>query len=176
MQHFKKLRNALGKEAGEEAFENLIDLVSERSAAAGLALKARQESLLTVHRVKVPYTLNGTLANTNIIENSIRNWREATHNVKLWNEKESMIPRWTAAGLLWAEAVFRKVRGHREFPQLASTLVSCATASSMRSPAPTTNTNQPLDKLLNQILKPYVAATTVLTTSGTSPEQNPNKI
>ena len=145
MQHFKKLRDAQGKEAGEEAFEDLIDFVSERNAAAGLALKARKDSLLTVHRLEIPSTLNGTLTNTNIIENSIRNWREATHNVKLWNEKESMIPRWTAAGMLWSEAGFRRVRGHRDLPQLAAALVSCAAASSLRSStsAPDTNADHP---------------------------------
>jgi len=141
MQHFKRLRDAQGKEAGEEAFEDLLDFISERNAGAGLAFKERKESLLTVHRLEIPSTLNGTLTNTNIIENTIRNWREATNNVKLWSEKETMIPRWTASGMLWAEAGYRKVRGYRDLPALAAALSSSTPASSLRSSACVTNDN-----------------------------------
>ena len=117
----------------------------ERNAAAGLAFKARKDSLLTVHRLEIPSTLNGTLTNTNIIENTIRNWREATNNVKLWNEKETMIPRWAASGMLWAEAGYRKVRGYRDLPALAAALASSTPASSLRSSAcaPNANADQP---------------------------------
>ena len=141
MLHFKRLRDAQGKEAGEEAFADLLDFISERNAAAGLAFKARKDSLLTVHRLEIPSTLNGTLTNTNIIENTIRNWREATNNVKLWNEKETMIPRWAASGMLWAEAGYRKVRGYRDLPALAAALASSTPASSLRSSACVTDTN-----------------------------------
>ena len=88
MLHFKWLRGAPGK----EAFTDLLDFISERNAAANLAFKVRKDSLLTVHRLEIPSTLNGTLTNTNIIQNTIRNWREANNDVKLWNEKETMIP------------------------------------------------------------------------------------
>ena len=141
MLHFKRLRDAQGKEAGEEAFADLLDFISERNAAAGLAFKARKDSLLTVHRLEIPSTLNGTLTNTNIIENTIRNWREATNNVKLWNEKETMIPRWAASGMLWAEAGYRKVRGYRDLPTLAAALASSTPASSLRSSACVADTN-----------------------------------
>jgi len=98
-----------------------------------------------VHRLEIPSTLNGTLTNTNIIENTIRNWREATNNVKLWNEKETMIPRWAASGMLWAEAGYQKVRGYRDLPALAAALASSTPASSLRSSAcvPDANADQP---------------------------------
>jgi len=130
--YFKRLREAQGKEAGEEAFEELVDFVSERNAAAALALNERREALLTVHRLEVPSTLNATLLNTNIIENMIRNWRAATGNVKLWNEKETMVPRWVASGMLWAEAGFRKVRGYRDLGALSAALAT-SSPSSLRS-------------------------------------------
>lgn len=130
--HFKRLRDAQGKKAGEEAFEELLDFVSERNAAAALSLKERIDALLCVHRLEVPSTLNATLLNTNIIENMIRNWRSATGNVKLWQEKETMVPRWTASGMLWAEAGFRKVRGYRDLGALAASL-EASTPSSLRS-------------------------------------------
>ena len=119
---FKVLREAQGSQAGEEAFNALLDFVSERNAAAALILRQRKESLLTFHRLNVPSTLNITFLSTNLIENVLRNWREATGNIKRWNEKDDMISRWMASGLLWAEAGFRKVRGHEDMPSLAEAL------------------------------------------------------
>lgn len=119
---FKKLREAQGRQAGEEAFDELLDFVSERNAAAALALRNRKDALLAFHRLEVPSTLNITFLSTNLIENVLRNWREATGNVKRWNEKEDMVPRWMASGLLWAEAGFRKIRHAEDLPRLAAAL------------------------------------------------------
>jgi transposase-like protein len=120
--HFKRLREAQGRQAGEEAFDELLDFVSERNAAAALALENRKDALLAFHRLDVPSTLNVTFLSTNLIENVLRNWREATGNVKRWNEKEDMSPRWMASGLLWAEAGFRRIRHAEDLPRLASAL------------------------------------------------------
>ena len=119
---FKRLREAQGKVAGEEAWEELIDFVSERNAAAALNLRAREDALLSFHRLDVPATLNTTFLSTNLIENTMRNWREASGNVKRWNEKEDMISRWMASGMLWAEAGYRKVRGHEDLGHLVRAL------------------------------------------------------
>lgn len=121
---FKALREAQGVLAGEEAFDELLDFVSERNAAAAMVLRQRRESLLAFHRLDVPSTLNITFLSTNLIENVLRNWREATGNIKRWNEKEDMVSRWMASGLLWAEAGFRKVRGHEDLPRLAQALLA----------------------------------------------------
>lgn len=125
----KALREAQGREAGEEAFEELLDFVSESNAAAGLALKARRDVLLAFHRLGVPATLNITFLSTNLIENVLRNWREATGNVKRWNETEDMVPRWMAAGLLWAGAGFRRIRHAEDLPRLAAALSLSAPSS-----------------------------------------------
>lgn len=132
---FKGLREAQGKEAGEEAFDDLLDYVSERNAAAGLALKERRDALLAFHRLNAPSTLNITFLSTNLIENTLRNWRAASGNVKRWNEKKDMVSRWMASGLLWAEAGFRKIRHAEDLPRLAhalelSALATAATAAS----------------------------------------------
>jgi transposase-like protein len=127
---FKSLREAQGKAAGEEAFEDLMEFVSERNAAAALALGARRDVLLAFHRLELPSTLNTTFLSTNLIENVLRNWREATGNVKRWNEKQDMVPRWMAAGLLWAEAGFRKIRHAEDLPRLAAALSLSASSSS----------------------------------------------
>ncbi|MEN9285797.1 MAG: hypothetical protein RLZZ179_3290 [Verrucomicrobiota bacterium] len=50
----------------------------------------------------------------------LRNWREATGNVKRWHEKEDIIPLWMASGLLWAEAGFRMIRHAEDLPRLAA--------------------------------------------------------
>ena len=130
--HFKRLREAQGKAAGEEAFEELLDFVSERNAAAALALKEREAALLQVHRLDIPSTLNVSLLSTNIIENMNRNWRAATDNVKLWNEKTDMTSRWAASGMLWAEAGFRRIKGYRELEHLVASL-ALTSPSSLRS-------------------------------------------
>lgn len=132
---FKSLREAQGKAAGEEAFEELMEFVGERNAAAALALGARRDVLLAFHRLEVPSTLNVTFLSTNLIENVLRNWREATGNVKRWNEKQDMVPRWMAAGLLWAEAGFRRIRHAEDLPRLAAALSSCAPSAPSLSPA-----------------------------------------
>jgi len=134
------LREAQGKEAGEEAFDDLLDYVSERNAAAGPALKERRDALLDFHGRNAPSTLNTTFLSTNLIENTLRNWRAASGNVKRWNEKKDMVSRWMVSGLLWAEAGFRKIRHAEDLPRLAHALelsaaASAATAASASAPS-----------------------------------------
>jgi len=126
---FKALREAQGKEAGQEAFEDLLDFVSEHNAAAALVLRKREGALLAFHRLGVASTLNTTFLSTNLIENVLRNWREATGHVKRWNEKKDMVSRWMASGLLWAESGFRKIRHAEDLPQLATALSLSTTDS-----------------------------------------------
>lgn len=141
--YFKIFRESQGEKAGQEAFEELIEWLSERNAAAALCLKEKQESLLAVHRLNLPSTLNTTLLSTNLIENMLRNWREATGNVKLWKEKGDMISRWMASGLLWAEAGFRKIRHYQDLPALEQALKLPTESASLRSSEPV-NLNPPL--------------------------------
>jgi transposase-like protein len=136
---FKTLREAQGLEAGEECFEELLEFVSERNAAAAVALKERRGALLAFHRLDVPATLNTTFLSTNLIENVIRNWRAQSGNVKRWNEKADMVPRWMASGLLWAEAGFRKVRHAGDLPSLASALSLYAPSSVAADAAPSSS-------------------------------------
>ena len=61
------------KAAGDEAFMDLLDYLSERNAAAAIALRARKEDLTALHSLDVPSTLNVTFLSTNCIENAFRN-------------------------------------------------------------------------------------------------------
>ena len=129
----KALREAQGEDAGTESFEDLIDFLSERNAAASIALKERKDDLLAVHKLNVPSTLNVTFLNTNCIENSFRNWREATRNVKRWSVKNDMVSRWSASGMLWAESGFNKIRHATDLGALAAALSASVPPSSLRS-------------------------------------------
>ena len=53
-QRFKVLREAQGREAGEEAFGELLEFVKKRNAAAALSLEARRDTLLAFHRLTAP--------------------------------------------------------------------------------------------------------------------------
>jgi len=116
--HSKNLRLAQGREAGEEAFEELIDFLSERNAAATLVISKRRDYLLVFHSLGVSSTLSVTFLSTNCIENAIANWREATGNVKRWKVQSDMVSRWTASGMLWAESEFRKIRHACDLPDI----------------------------------------------------------
>ena len=129
----KMLREAQGEEAGTEAFDDLIDFLSERNAAASIALKDRKEDLIAVHKLNIPSTLNVTFLNTNCIENSFRNWREATRNVKRWSVKNDMVSRWSASGMLWAESGFNKIRHAADLGALAVALSASVATASLRS-------------------------------------------
>ena len=127
------LRDAQGKEAGLEAFDDMIDFLSERNAAASIALKEREVHLLAFHRLNAPSTLNVTFLSTNSIENAFRNWREATGNVKKWSLKKDMVSRWSASGMLWAESGFNKIRHATDLEALAAALASYDPSISLRS-------------------------------------------
>jgi hypothetical protein len=80
----------------------------------------RRDALLAFHRLDAPSTiLNITFLSTNLIGNVLHNWREATGNMRRWNEKEDMVARRMASGLLWAEAGIRKIRHAQDLPRLA---------------------------------------------------------
>ncbi len=140
-----RLREAQGKDAGEEAFIELLDFVSERNASAALALKARKKDLTALHSLDVPSTLNVTFLSTNCIENSFKNWREATGNVKRWSLKRDMVSRWSASGMLWAESGFNKIRHAKDLGALATALSASVASPSLRSEDSTPSDNAELN-------------------------------
>jgi putative transposase len=89
--------------------------------AAG-SLREGLEDMFTVRRLGIDGTLARTLTCTNMIESMISIAATTCRNVKHWQDKGDMRRRWCAAGLLEAERQFRRVRGHRQLPQLADAL------------------------------------------------------
>ena len=136
--YFKRFREAQGKIAGEEAWKELLSYVNDRNAVAGNAMKEREDALLTVHRLDVPSTLNRTFLSTNIVENAIKNWRQHTGNVKLWNEKAGMVSRWAATGLLWSENTFYRVSHADDLHHLETALSFSVPATVANAPSAST--------------------------------------
>lgn len=63
-----------------------------------------------------------SLACTNAIENMQGTIRHVTRNVKRWRNA-SMALRWAAAGMMKAKAGFRRLKSHRQLPELLRALV-----------------------------------------------------
>jgi transposase-like protein len=118
----KRIRQAQGEAAGQEALAALRKFLAERNAAAVTSLDEAGESLIALHSLNVPATLNVSLLSTNLIENVMRNYRRQTDRVSRWNPKSNQVERWTSTALLWVERGFRKIKGHEHLPILLNAL------------------------------------------------------
>ncbi len=91
----------------------------ERShPGAASSLREGLEETLTLTRLGVRGKLKTTLQSTNPIESMIGTVRQTSRNVKRWQSGD-MCLRWTAAGMLEAEAQFRKIIGYSDLAKLA---------------------------------------------------------
>lgn len=134
VKRMNRLRGVQGAEAGEEAFEQLLQFVRGKNLAAAESLEGRKEGILVFHRLNVPATLNVTFLSTNHIENVMRNSRGMINKVCRWNPKSDQLSRWMGVALLRAQEGFRRVRGHRELGGLAAALGRAGSADlSLRS-------------------------------------------
>jgi putative transposase len=90
----------------------------ERShPGAAASLREGLEETLTVTRLGLRGGLKRTLASTNPCESMIETVRRISRNVKRWRNGD-MCLRWTAAGMLEAEAQFRRIIGHPDLAKL----------------------------------------------------------
>jgi putative transposase len=116
-----RLRRAWAETEHDRALEQLGALALELDRAhpgAAASLREGIEETLTVTRLGITGKLKLTLQSTNPIESMISTVRVVHRNVKHWSSGE-MCLRWTAAGMLEAEARFRKVAGYRGLATLA---------------------------------------------------------
>lgn len=136
VKRMNRLRGVQGAEAGEEAFEELLEFVRGKNLAAAESLERRKDGILAFHRLNVPATLNVTFLSTNHIENVMRNARGTVGRVCRWNDQTDQLSRWMGVALLRAQEGFRRVRGHQELGDLAAALGRAGSAAvSLRSPA-----------------------------------------
>jgi hypothetical protein len=83
-----RLRRDQGAEAGEEAFEQLLEFVRGKNLAAAESLESRKDGILPCHRLNVPATLNVTFLSTNHIEKVMRNSRGVIGKVCRWGTED----------------------------------------------------------------------------------------
>jgi transposase-like protein len=147
----RRLRAAWKLTSHEAALGRLEALASELAHSHPGAAASLREGLvetLTLQRLGAHAQLWRTLSSTNPIESMISIIRTTSRNVKHWQNGD-MCLRWTAAGMLEAEAQFRKVIGYKHLAALALaverdlTSRRAATSRSTTSPSPITTTTEP---------------------------------
>jgi putative transposase len=117
----RRLRAAWADTDYDRALGRLKQLAAELSRThpgAASSLREGMAETLTLTRLRITGSLTRTLASTNPIESMIECVRRTARNVKRWSSGE-MALRWTAAGMLEAEAQFRKIIGYRHLAKLA---------------------------------------------------------
>jgi putative transposase len=117
----RRLRMAWALDDHDRALDQLRVLASELDRShpgAAASLREGLEETLTVTRLGVRGQLKRTLASTNPCESMIETVRRISRNVKRWHNGD-MCLRWTAAGMLEAQAQFRRIIGHADLAKLA---------------------------------------------------------
>jgi putative transposase len=128
--HWPELDRRLGTayqesdyEAAKQSLEGTAKWLSRINPDAAASLREGLEETLTVVRLGVSVALRRTLATTNPIESALSVTRRVTARVTRWRDGD-MRQRWCAAGLLRAEAKFRRVKGRLAMPTLLKALES----------------------------------------------------
>jgi hypothetical protein len=106
--------------------ETLACSLARQRPGAAASLREGLAETLTVNRLGVGGKLLQTVESTNPVESMIEIVRDHAGRVKRWSSGE-MALRWAAAGMLAAEAQFRRVKGYQELPALAAALEQATT-------------------------------------------------
>jgi putative transposase len=89
--------------------------LARKRPGAAASLREGLAETLTVNRLGVGGKLLQTVGSTNPVESMIEIVRDHAGRVKRWSSGE-MALRWAAAGMLAAQAQFRRVKGYQELP------------------------------------------------------------
>jgi putative transposase len=119
----------------KSSLEETARWLDRLNADAAASLREGLEETLTVVRLGVPGALRRTLATTNPIESALSVTRRVTARVTRWRDGD-MRRRWCAAGLLRAEAKFRRVKGYRAMPALLKALEAVVRGDRVESGGP----------------------------------------
>ena len=120
----RKLRAAWAQpdaDAARRDLEALARALAKQRPGAAASLREGLEQTLTVNRLGVTASLLKTAESTNPVESMIEIVRDHSRRVKRWPSGEMALRR-AAAGMLAAPSQFRRVKGHRQLPQLARAL------------------------------------------------------
>ncbi len=126
--HWEEIRRRLNEAYNETDYARALRILKNTAAlldrispdAAG-SLREGLEETLTLVRLGVARELFVHLSSTNLIESAFSTASNVSKNVKRWRDGD-MRRRWCAAGLLFAEKKFRRVRGYRHMPRLVAAL------------------------------------------------------
>jgi putative transposase len=125
----RRLRAAWATPTPQQAraeLEALVRSLARKRPGAAASLREGLAETLTVNRLGVGGKLLQTVESTNPMESMIEIVRDHAGRVKRWSSGE-MALRWAAAGMLAAEAQFRRVKGYQELPALAAALEQATT-------------------------------------------------
>ena len=118
------IRRTWVAETADKARRKLKDLASqldETHPGAAASLREGLEETVTVLDLGLEGCLLKTLCSTNPIENLNGCLRRLTRNVKRWRGG-AMAQRWGATAVMEAEKRFRRIKGHRDLPQMLKAL------------------------------------------------------
>ena len=107
--------------AARHRLEQLAKQLEDEHPDAARSIREGLDETLTVIRLGLTGGLLRTLRSTNPIENLQGAIQRVVRNVKRWRGG-SMARRWCVTALIEAEKRFRRVKGHREMPQLVGSL------------------------------------------------------
>lgn len=118
------LQRAYGSATVATATRLLRDLATRlerQHPSAAERVREGLEETLTVLGLGLSDALRRSLSTTNAAESLISRTRHVKRNVKRWRGGQ-MVLRWVAAGVLEAVKGFRRVKGHKQMPQLIKAL------------------------------------------------------
>jgi len=101
--------------------KSLAGQLGKNYPSAAASLREGLEEMFTVARLGIDGRLAKTLTTSNPVESMISIARTTNRNVTRWRDGQ-MVLRWTAAGMLNAERSFRRIKGHKQMPQLVDAL------------------------------------------------------
>jgi putative transposase len=128
--------------AAIERLEAFAGELAHSHPGAAASLREGLAETVTLQRLGVHPQLWKTLSSTNPIESMIGICRATSRNVKRWQNGD-MCLRWTAAGMLEAEAQFRKIIGYTHLAHLALAVerdVAAGRAATTHSTTPPNDT------------------------------------
>ena len=105
----------------EAALRNLAAKIERTHPDAAASLREGLTDTITINRLGVTGTLATTLSTTNPMESTIDIVKTHARNVKRWRAGDMRL-RWAAAGMLAAEAQYRRVKGYRQLDRLAGAI------------------------------------------------------
>ena len=108
-------------DAGLRNAKHLAAQLDKNYPSAAASLREGLEEMFTVARLGIDGRLAKTLTTSNPVESMISIARTTNRNVTRWRDGQ-MVLRWTAAGMLNAERSFRRIKGHKQMPQLVTAL------------------------------------------------------